>query len=166
MRRWFVRPTLASQRLYSTNNRPSSKYNFNREASFSDVPDEEILAYPTVTAKELASLKEPPREVKMLMRDFIEDSLYNPNYGYFSKRATIFSLDESQQEGFDFSTIRNSRHFQGLVGARYKEYLDQNSSSVVGSQVWHTPTELFKVGWLHCSMAQLITSLSHGMDTQ
>jgi hypothetical protein len=145
MRRWFVRPTFAGQRLYSSNNRSSGRYNFNKEASFSEEPDEESLAYPTVTAKELANLKEPPRKVKMLTRDFIEDSLYNPNYGYFSKRATIFSLDESQQEGFEFSSIKNSRHFQGLVGARYKEYLDQSQSSVVGSQVWHTPTELFKV---------------------
>jgi hypothetical protein len=150
MRRWLVQPTFAIQRLYSSNNRPTSRYNFNKEASFSDIPDEETLAFPTVTAKELASLKEPPREVKMLMRDFIEDSLYNPNYGYFSKRATIFSLEESQQDGFDFSAIKNSRHFQGIVGARYKEYLDLNQPSVIGSQVWHTPTELFKVRILFC----------------
>ena len=48
-------------------------------------------AYRRYTASDLARLTHPPRCAGMLVRDFIEDSLYNPNYGYFSKKALIFS---------------------------------------------------------------------------
>ena len=144
MRRWKVYRNLPFSRRYSTH-KPPDRYNYNPEPSFSDVPDEEVIRYPRVTAKDLAGLSEPPTGVKMLTRDFIEDSLYNPNYGYFSKEATIFS--SSNEEGFDFSSIPNSREFQRVVADRYKAYSSDTLSSGSGSQVWHTPTELFKVSY-------------------
>ncbi|THU86244.1 DUF185-domain-containing protein [Dendrothele bispora CBS 962.96] len=70
----------------------------------------------------------------MLARDFIEDSLYNPNYGYFSKSATIFDWSE---EPLDFSKIRNNVEFDVVVADRYAAY-------EADKQLWHTPTELFK----------------------
>ncbi len=46
-----------------------------------------ISKYLTVTAKDTALRSVPPTTVKMLSREFIHDSLYNPYYGYFSKKA-------------------------------------------------------------------------------
>jgi hypothetical protein len=92
----------------------------------------------------------------MLVRDFIDDSLYNvslfgvvidkaltqkPNYGYFPKNATIFT---PPAKGFDFSSFRDATAFQEAVAERYDTEYDDNRPGL-GRQVWHTPTELFKV---------------------
>lgn len=75
----------------------------------------------------------------MLVRDFIEDSLYNPNYGYFPKQATIFTSKETM----NFGAMRNMDEFQEEVARRYAAYgLDEDGP---GRQIWHTPTELFQV---------------------
>ena len=71
----------------------------------------------------------------MLARDYIEDSLYNPNYGYFSKQAAIF---DTKHEPFDFPNIRDTGEFTWRVSKKYAQY----GHNV---QLWHTPTELFKV---------------------
>ncbi|KAH6916049.1 S-adenosyl-L-methionine-dependent methyltransferase [Coprinopsis sp. MPI-PUGE-AT-0042] len=76
----------------------------------------------------------------MLVRDFIEDSLYNPNYGYFPKQATIFETDS---DSFDFQSLRNSIEFQEKVAEKYTGYGSDNYEGP-GRQIWHTPTELFK----------------------
>ena len=77
----------------------------------------------------------------MLVRDFIEDALYNPNYGYFPKQATIFNPKDTT---FEFSNFRDSNEFQEDVGAKYAAYgADKHDGP--GRQLWHTPTELFKV---------------------
>ena len=77
----------------------------------------------------------------MLVRDFIEDSLYNPNYGYFPKQATIFNANDTP---FDFTTLRDSAEFQEEVASRYADY-GADDFNGPGRQLWHTPTELFKV---------------------
>jgi hypothetical protein len=78
----------------------------------------------------------------MLVRDFIDNSLYNPNYGYFSKQAVIFS----PKNDFEFSEIRDHLHFMNLIAKKYKEIEgDVEEVDEVARQVWHTPTELFKV---------------------
>lgn len=114
------------------------KVNYN-ENVFSDIPDAEHVKYKLVTANDLETQRQPPRRVKMLVRDFIEDSLYNPHYGYFSKQATIFTA----LEPIDFSKIRNAAHFETEVDKRYAAY--GNDGDGPGKQLWHTPTELFKV---------------------
>ena len=119
--------------------KPEDRINYNDKYSFSDVPDAEHVKYRRVTANDLEGEHEPPRCVKMLVRDYIEDSLYNPQYGYFSKQATIFSpLDP-----IDFSAIRNSTEFEAEVTKRYESYGEDGEGP--GKQLWHTPTELFKV---------------------
>ncbi|KLO19074.1 DUF185-domain-containing protein [Schizopora paradoxa] len=75
----------------------------------------------------------------MLVRDFIEDSLYNPHYGYFPKQATIFSNSDTM---VDFSQIRNGNQFQELVAERYAGYGMDKAGP--GRQIFHTPTELFR----------------------
>lgn len=77
----------------------------------------------------------------MLARDFIEDSLYNPHYGYFPKQVHIF---DTQGSSFEFWKLRDSTEFQEEVAKRYAAYgADKHHGP--GKQLWHTPTELFKV---------------------
>lgn len=95
-----------------------------------------------VTADDLRFRKERPRRVKMWMRDFIEDSLYNPNYGYFSKNVTIFSPGAP----FNFSQIKDEPEFHKLLGERYIQFEDNLDTKQYNElrQLWHTPTELFR----------------------
>ena len=83
-----------SLRLFSSSHSsltgPKSKkreeINFNPQVYFDDVPNHEHVGYKRLTSNDLETFKHPPRRVKMLVRDYIEDSLYNPHYGYFSKQ--------------------------------------------------------------------------------
>ncbi|KAL1985717.1 hypothetical protein VTN96DRAFT_7465 [Rasamsonia emersonii] len=104
--------------------------------------EEQLRTFPLVTAKDLRHHRERPRQVKMLTREFIDDSLYNPHYGYFSKHATIFSPGEP----FDFNNIEDGPAFHRLLGQRYTEFEDRLDEIQPDDarQLWHTPTELFK----------------------
>lgn len=106
--------------------------------------DHDYENYRRATAKDIAPLSELPTRTKMLVRDFIDNSLYNPNYGYFSKQAVIFSPEKD----FDFSQMRDHLHFMNLIAKKYKEIEgDVDEVDEVARQVWHTPTELFKVSF-------------------
>ncbi|CAI4219257.1 unnamed protein product [Parascedosporium putredinis] len=103
----------------------------------------EFETFPMVTANDLRSHKQRPRRVKMLLRDFVEDSLYNPHYGYFSKEAVIFSPGEP----FNFSAMRDNIEFFSDLSRRYTEFedqLDEAEGPNPTRQLWHTPTELFR----------------------
>jgi hypothetical protein len=79
----------------------------------------------------------------MLLRDFIEDSLYNPHYGYFSKNVTIFHPGTP----FEFDKIRDEPALQKILGQRYTQFedkLDDQGGVNDTRQLWHTPTELFR----------------------
>jgi hypothetical protein len=102
--------------------------------------------YRLLTAAEAAKYRKPPRRCIMLARDFVDDSLYNPHYGYFSKQATIFTV--SDEGGFDFNTCKDTLEFMNRISARYAEIEgDLNDVNDIMRQVWHTPTELFKVSY-------------------
>ncbi|KAI1115692.1 S-adenosyl-L-methionine-dependent methyltransferase [Nemania sp. NC0429] len=126
--------------------KPSTKDNEanwqQRTELFSLDMSEEYNKYPMVTANDLRTRRDRPRKVKMLMRDFIEDSLYNPHYGYFSKQVVIFSPGEP----FDFNSIRDEPSFYAQVGRRYTEFEDALDAKAHDDtrQLWHTPTELFR----------------------
>lgn len=78
----------------------------------------------------------------MLVREFIDDSLYHPYYGYFSKQAVIFSPEAD----FDFEKIKDNMEFLDIIADKYKEIEDDmDVRDELARQVWHTPTELFKV---------------------
>ncbi|KAJ1771663.1 hypothetical protein LPJ74_002090 [Coemansia sp. RSA 1843] len=106
-----------------------------------------------VTASECARIfTKQPRNVTMLVREFISDSLYNPAYGYFSKQALIFS----PKRGFDFSKFRDSADFLKTIGVQYQE-MESELDDVrnIPRQLWHTPTEILKP-WYGYSIAQHI----------
>ena len=142
-----VPPRLAAQRAaFSTSSvlasarKREDKFNYNT-TSFSETVDAEHASYQRVTAAELEHFSSPPTEVKMLVRDFIEDSLYNPHYGYFPKQATIFTATDP----IDFRAMRNGKDFHNAVARRYEAFEADAEEQGPGRQIWHTPTELFKV---------------------
>ncbi|KAI1003030.1 hypothetical protein K3495_g5174 [Podosphaera aphanis] len=116
----------------------------------------EFEKYPMVTANHLRSRRERPRRVKMLTRDFIEDSLYNPSYGYFSKQVVIFTPELP----FEFNSIKDEPTFHRLLGEQYIKFednLDQEEPNDC-RQLWHTPTELFKPYYGEAIARYLITN--------
>lgn len=119
------------------------RFNYNTDVSFEDSPGHHVN-YELITANDLESYTSPPKRVKMLVRDFIEDSLYNPNYGYFPHQATIFTSPKSR---LDFPSFRDSVEFQNEVARCYTAYGGEDQDGP-GKQLWHTPTELFKVGFI------------------
>ncbi|KAK9351364.1 S-adenosyl-L-methionine-dependent methyltransferase [Lipomyces doorenjongii] len=105
--------------------------------------------YPTITSSrvaELTSAKDPqrPKRVSMLTRDFIDDSLYNPHYGYFARQAMIYSPEKP----FEYSKIKSPDEFVNEWSSSYKRYdkilekKPEDPDSI--PQLWHTPTELFQ----------------------
>ncbi|CRK15282.1 hypothetical protein BN1708_017372, partial [Verticillium longisporum] len=69
--------------------------------------------------------------------------LYNPNYGYFSKNAVIFSPGQP----FDFPAFSHEPAFYKELGHRYTEFedaLDDKEGVKDDRPLWHTPTELFR----------------------
>ncbi|KAI7870649.1 S-adenosyl-L-methionine-dependent methyltransferase [Spinellus fusiger] len=110
--------------------------------------------YPRVTAKDIATTQRPPTKTKMLVRDFIDNSLYNPNYGYFSKQAVIFSPETD----FSFTEMKDHLDFMNILARMYKDIEgDVDEVDEVARQVWHTPTELFKP-WYGYAIAKYLVS--------
>ena len=141
----------------SSKNKRPDRFDYNTRPESPLLPDastEEHINYRLVTSNDLESYKEPPRLVKMLVRDYIEDSLYNPNYGYFPKQATIFTGIE---EELDFSKIRDSAEFQEIVARKYDSFGKDIDGP--GLQIFHTPTELFRVRFDSFCLCILLTSL-------
>ncbi|KAI9343891.1 S-adenosyl-L-methionine-dependent methyltransferase [Zopfochytrium polystomum] len=94
-----------------------------------------------ITSSQLASLKVPPTNVRILASDFIHDSLYNPHYGYFSKmRKVIFSPPEP----INFNNLRDGYAFLNYLAGLYKDVDNGSAVDDTIRQVWHTPTELFR----------------------
>ncbi|KAI8899628.1 S-adenosyl-L-methionine-dependent methyltransferase [Globomyces pollinis-pini] len=83
----------------------------------------------------------------MSTREFIHHSLYHPTYGYFSKQAQVFTLDEP----IEFNKIKNNDGFMKHLASLY-EIQEQNQES---KQIWHTPTEIFQP-WYGNALANYI----------
>ncbi len=98
-----------------------------------------------LSAGDLATYTAPPKNVRVLVRDFIHDALYNPNYGYFSHQVAILSSTNP----YDFNSIQSSKKFDDLVADAYDISSKKIAPSSPGAdgiskQLWHTPTELFQ----------------------
>ncbi|KAF1959142.1 DUF185-domain-containing protein [Byssothecium circinans] len=129
-----------ASRLLEGETRRESRWQPRRNA-FPHERMEEFERYPLVTADMLKNRRERPRRVKMLLRDFIEDSLYNPHYGYFSKQVVIFSPGEP----FNFNEMASEHEFFQQLRHRYTDFEDALDYQEPNDlrQLWHTPTELF-----------------------
>ncbi|KAF1355027.1 S-adenosyl-L-methionine-dependent methyltransferase [Delphinella strobiligena] len=113
-----------------------------RNDNFPPDKADEFQRFPHVTSDLLRAKKERPRRSRMLMRDFIEDSLYNPNYGYFSKQVVIWTPGDP----FDFSALPDESSFYTEYQRRYTDFEDVLDAKEYSDtrQLWHTPTELFR----------------------
>lgn len=82
--------------------------------------------------------------------------MYNPNYGYFSKHATIFSPGEP----FDFNNMEDGPTFNKLVDQRYFEFEEELDKIEPDEtrQLWHTPTELFRPYYGEAIARYLVTN--------
>ncbi|ODV64562.1 type II protein arginine methyltransferase, partial [Ascoidea rubescens DSM 1968] len=79
-----------------------------------------------------------PRNLKLTSKSFIDDSLYNPNYGYFNNNdVEIFHLDKP----FDYAELKDIDEFLDTWEKKYDKYSSTNRNNL---QLWHTPTELFQ----------------------
>ncbi|KAJ1976030.1 hypothetical protein H4R34_004126, partial [Dimargaris verticillata] len=123
-------------------------------------PAIDVTSYQRTTAQELATSKRPPRNKQMLVRDYVDDSLYNPHYGYFSQHAAIYTPPEP----VDLTQVHDSLEFMNLVADRYREIeqgVDADASAAANrppaKQVWHTPTELFNP-WFGQAIAKYIVT--------
>ncbi|EXJ66911.1 uncharacterized protein A1O5_10106 [Cladophialophora psammophila CBS 110553] len=116
----------------------------------------QLKEYPMVSAHDLRHRTQRPRRVKMLTREFIDDSLYNPNYGYFTKHATIFNAGKP----FDFASIKDGAEFNRLVDLSYVEFEDALDEIEPDEtrQLWHTPTELFRPYYGEAIARYLVTN--------
>jgi hypothetical protein len=107
-----------------------------------------------ISPSQLATCRSPPKGVKALVRDFIHDALYNPIYGYFSQRAVIFTTPEP----LNLQEMRTSSEFDEAV-ARIYDFISETrhtTASMVDTQLWHTPVEIFQV----CPPASSLPSCS------
>lgn len=81
-------------------------------------PQDVFDRYPLTNSARMGRLQHRPRKSKMLVSDFIEDSLYNPNYGYFSKEVEIFHTDKP----FDYNNIEDVDGFMDAWHQAYAKY--------------------------------------------
>lgn len=93
--------------------RNSTNYPFEEKT-----PQEVFNLFPMINSKKLGRNKHRPTKVKMAVSDFIEDSLYNPHYGYFSLEVEIFNSDKP----FDYNNIEDVDDFMENWKASYAKY--------------------------------------------
>lgn len=110
-------------------------------------PQDVFQSYPSTNSARMALSKQRPHRTKMLVSDFIEDSLYNPNYGYFSKEVEIFHTDKP----FDYNNFKDADEFMDSWKAAYSKYDEAQSSHSAKEnhfQDYHseTPPETKKTG--------------------
>ncbi|KAK6204346.1 S-adenosyl-L-methionine-dependent methyltransferase [Scheffersomyces amazonensis] len=93
--------------------RYSTNYPFGNKS-----PQQVYNEYPRTNSDTLARLKIRPKGVKLTTSNFIEDSLYNPNYGYFSHQVNIYQPDKP----FDYNNIQDIDEFMETWNQSYAKY--------------------------------------------
>ncbi|KAK8439783.1 hypothetical protein ACI3LY_004663 [Candidozyma auris] len=88
-------------------------------------PQDVFNRYPLTNAAKMGRLKTRPRKAKMLVSDFIEDSLYNPSYGYFSQEVEIFHNDKP----FNYNEIQDVDEFMEVWKKAYSKYDELNTDA-------------------------------------
>lgn len=112
----------ASARRCEDKPRPREhRYQYNYDI-FAQEPDADVVALPLVGKAELEKSKKRPRSCRMLTRDFIHDSLYNPHYGYFTRQAVLLPETDDAPTGFPFNGLKNEADFMRAVQERYMAF--------------------------------------------
>ncbi|KAJ3216806.1 hypothetical protein HK099_005709 [Clydaea vesicula] len=107
----------------------------------------DISKYQHLNLDQLIKTETVPRTTKVSSRNFIHNSLYNHNYGYFNKKAP--------QTEIDFSKIRDNYDFLNYTSNLYKQIDNTELQNSEARQIWHTPTELFRP-WYGYALANYI----------
>lgn len=96
-------------------------------------PQDVFNRYPLTNAAKMGRIKTRPKRAKMLASDFIEDSLYNPHYGYFSQEVEIFHKDKP----FNYNDIEDVDAFMEAWKQAYSKYdnLNPNVNKVKNERV-------------------------------
>lgn len=81
-------------------------------------PQDVYNTFPATGSAKMARSKHRPIRAKMRALDFIEDSLYNPHYGYFSQEVEIFHPDKP----FDYNNIDDVDAFMDTWQQAYRKY--------------------------------------------
>lgn len=126
--------------------------------------------------KILTAFEVPPSngELKMtrppeLIRDFIQDCLYNPDYGYFQRNVNIFQstpaasgsavdVGARPDEFINFAQLKNQDEYNETL---YRMYQGQ-TKSMKFYQLWHTPSELFRPWYAMAIANYALGVLSNG----
>ncbi|GAM25665.1 hypothetical protein SAMD00019534_088400 [Acytostelium subglobosum LB1] len=132
----IISPYHLGHRLYSTKNNNKSQ------------PQQQKIQPQAIDASLKARLQQKPKQAptsdngatsqtaftsKMqLMRDFMQDSLYNAKYGYFTSKEVITSIDPKDFR--DLSSLKNRREYYTYLSDLYRQ--SQHS--------WFTPVEIFQ----------------------
>jgi SAM-dependent MidA family methyltransferase len=103
-----------------------------------------------------------PKKEYQLMREWVQDSLYNPEKGYFMQRADI--INNRVDKKFDFSVVPSLQGREEYIKEVSKWFREQNTGSG-----WRTPSEFFGSLYVH-SIANYITKkfeqISNKSNTQ
>jgi hypothetical protein len=91
---------------------------------------------------------------KVLVREFINDCLYHPTKGYFSKHVNIFNTGPP----IDFPALPSQDAYNRLLSDLYRKQIPDNERFY---QLWHTPSELFKP-WYGNAVADCIMAERQG----
>lgn len=97
-------------------------------------PTDVFRSYPSTNSARMARSKQRPHRTKMLVSDFIEDSLYNPNYGYFSKEVEIFHTEKP----FDYNNFNDADDFMDSWKAAYLKYDEAQNAQENPFQDFHS----------------------------
>ena len=82
-----------------------------------------------------------------LVREFLEDALYNPRYGYFATHAPIMH----RKVDLDCTKFKSLNEWEDAIADAYTS--PQTNQLLPNARpAWHTPTELFTV----CSVISIV----------
>jgi len=90
-----------------------------------------------ITASVVASGLQATRPLE-LVRQFIDDCLYNPRTGYFNRIVNIF---DGGKEPIRFQELKDQEDYTRRLHQMYREQSREDDEYY---QLWHTPSELFK----------------------
>ncbi|KAI7872018.1 S-adenosyl-L-methionine-dependent methyltransferase [Spinellus fusiger] len=114
--------------------------------------EKEHSTFKRLTAQDATSQPTVPTHTKMLVRDFIDNAMYHPSYGYVSKQGDVFSPDIE----FDFPAMQSHKEFtKGLISMHKEAQATRDDTDT--NQTWYTPTELFKPWYGHAIAKYMVS---------